>query len=114
AAGRPARQVQKAHQGRLAGAGRAGQEVEGAGGEIKVNVAQDLGPEAVPQANVLETHHEDASFNTARVAKEGPSMARAPQARQGAAASLLSAWPCHAYKIRQIPAARRGFSSGWA
>ena len=54
AAGRPQRQEQQAQQRRLAGAGRAGQELEGMGGDQESEVAQNLRTESVTQADIFE------------------------------------------------------------
>jgi hypothetical protein len=57
AARRLERHEQEAQQRGLAGAGRAGQELEGAGRDAKGAVAQHLLPDAVAQADVLEPDH---------------------------------------------------------
>ena len=53
-AGRPQRQEQQAQQRGLAGAGGAGQELEGMGGDQEGEVAQNLRAEPVAQTDIFE------------------------------------------------------------
>src|SRR5215207_5161925 len=57
AARRPHRHQDQAQQRRLAGAGRAGQELERTRLDREGEIAQDLGVHAVADADILETHH---------------------------------------------------------
>ena len=57
AAGRLQRQEQQPQQRGLAGARGAGEELEGVRLDAKAEVAQDLGPEAIAQSDVLESDH---------------------------------------------------------
>ena len=54
AAGRPQRQEQQPQQRGLAGAGRAGQELEGMGGDHETEVAQNLRAKPVTQTDIFE------------------------------------------------------------
>ena len=54
AARRPQRQEQQPQQRSLAGAGRAGEELEGMGGDQETQVAQNLRTQSVTQSNIFE------------------------------------------------------------
>jgi hypothetical protein len=51
---RPLREIEKLQKRSFSGAGRAGQKIKSAAGELKVEVAQNLGSRAVAQADRVE------------------------------------------------------------
>ena len=74
AAGRPQRQQHQPQQRGLAGAGRAGEELEGMPADPEIEVAQHLGAEPIAQADILEPDH--AVLRSLRIDKRRPRLIR--------------------------------------
>src|SRR6516165_5250528 len=56
AAGRPLGEIHQLQQAGLAGAARAGEEMERSRGELDIDVAQHLGARAIPHPDILESY----------------------------------------------------------
>src|SRR6202035_1564225 len=72
-AGRPQRQEQQPQQRGLAGAGGTGEELEGMGGDLETEVAQNLRAEPVTQSDIFESNQAQlrSMWDTARAPKPG-------------------------------------------
>ncbi|KAH2824480.1 hypothetical protein KXV85_000749, partial [Aspergillus fumigatus] len=88
AAGRPVGEEQQAQQRGLAGAGRAGEELEGMRRDLEVEVAQDLRPQTVTQSDIFEP-------NQAQLRSRGGRRRAAPRPARSAGcdAVMVSAGP---------------------
>src|SRR3954454_8797510 len=62
AASRPQRQEQELQQRGLAGARGPGEKLEGMGWNLEVEIAQDLGPQAIAQSDIFEPNQVSAPF----------------------------------------------------
>src|SRR6185312_2275363 len=127
AARRPLGQIHELQQAGLAGAAGPGEEVEGTGCELHADVAQHLGPRAIPHADILETnqgarspshrgasHHappgQDGTMRRFASSRAGASAPAAPAVRAApppAPAGRVRGFLCFAPRLSLIRGQRR-------
>src|SRR6202043_193288 len=96
AAGRPQRQEQQPQQRGLAGAGRAGEELEGVGRDLETKVAQNLRAKPVAQSDIFEPNQAQlrsicgATGNLKPGARRSPGSPRLRTQQSGFASVMVS------------------------
>src|SRR3984957_689408 len=93
-AGRPQRQEQQPQQRGLAGAGRAGEELEGVGGDLETEVAQNLRAEPVTQSDIFEPNQAQlrlmwGATGTPKPEAPGPLASLSARTKQNGCASVM-------------------------